>query len=134
MLLEYEARQRALATLTLCQVLSNLMALGATDDVRAILREHGNRREYDDKALAVEVETMLGRAKTEVKRTERPDRDVREPTEKEIRGSFDRQTASLMTYFKFQINLDVASASQYACMVEQANKEIKAKMAAMAKR
>jgi len=86
--------------------------------------------------VATEVTRLLKRAKTNIKRYEQEQKDVsdKEPTPDEIRTQFDRQAASLMTYFKFQIDFDTISASQFACMVDQAHKQIKAQMAALSKK
>lgn len=133
---EHTTRVKAKAELTMFQCLNNALALGAFEDVRGVLREYGIARTMDDKQVAAEVTRLLKRAKTNVKRyeEEKKDDDGHEPTPDEIRTQFDRQAASLMTYFKFQIDFDVITASQFACMIDQAHKQIKAQMAALSKK
>ena len=134
---EHTSRVKAKAELTMFQCLNNALALGAFEDVRDVLREYGIARTMDDKQVAAEVTRLLKRAKTNVKRYEeerKKDDDGHEPMPDEIRTQFDRQAASLMTYFKFQIDFDVITASQFACMIDQAHKQIKAQMAALSKK
>ena len=133
---DHAAKVKAKAELVMFQCLNNALALGAIDDVRGVLREYGIIRTMDDTQVAAEVTRLMKRAKTNVKRyeSENKDSDGSEPTPDEIRTQFDRQAASLMTYFKFQIDLDTITASQFACMIDQAHKQIKAQMAALSKK
>ena len=130
------SRVKARAELTLFQCLNNALMLGAFDEVRGVLKEYGIARKMDDRQLVDEVKRLLNRVKTNIKRAQSEDsaNDDKEPTPDEIRTQFDRQAASLMTYFKFQIDLETITASQFACMVDQAHKQIKAQMAAMSKK
>lgn len=132
---KHVARMRAKAELTMFQCLNNALLLGASDDVRNVLKEYGITRKMDDSHLVEEVKRLLYRAKTNVKRAEEESAIVgdRHPSTDEIRTQFDRQAASLMTYFKFQIDLDKITASQFACMADQAYKQIKAQIAEMSK-
>lgn len=127
---------KSVAELNMFQCLANTLALDGVDDVRGVLRKFGISREMDDAAVAAEVAQLLRRAKTNVKRyqSEAKTQGGFEPTPDEVRAQFDRQAVSLMTYFKFQIDLATISASQFACMIDQANKQLKAQMAAMSKR
>lgn len=135
LLAEQVDRYRATMELTFFQCLNNALITGAQDEVRALLKEYGKNTVEDGKELVMEVSRLLKRAKTNVKRYENQQASgsVKEPGADEIRTQFDRQAASLMTYFKFQIDFDTISASQFACMTDQAQKQIKAKMAAMNK-
>lgn len=132
---EHVSSVRAKAELTMFQCLNNAILLGAFDDVRSVLKEYGISRKMDDRQLTEEVKRLLKRAKTNVKRYEQVQNDGgKEPSPDEIRIHFDRQATSLMTYFRFQIDLETIKASQFACMVDQAHKQIKAQMAAMSKK
>lgn len=133
---DHVSRLRAKAELTMFQCLHNALLVGAFDDVRGVLKEYGIARKMDDRQVVDEVKRLLARAKSNVKRSEddaAKDKN-QQPTPDEIRTQFDRQAASLMTYFKFQIDLDKISASQFACMIDQAHKQIKAQMAALSKK
>lgn len=130
------SKVKAKAELTMFQCLNNALMLGAFDEVRGVLKEYGIARKMDDRQLVDEVKRLLKRAETNIKRakSEKSAKEEKEPTPDEIRTQFDRQAASLMTYFKFQIDLDTIRASQFACMVDQAHKQIKAQMAAISKK
>lgn len=132
---DHASRTKATAELTMFQCLNNALILGAFDEVRRILKEYGIGRAMDDKQVVAEVTRLLKRAKTKVKRFEHEQKTKEsDPTPDEIRIQFDKQAAALMTYFKFQIDFDTISASQFACMVDQAHKQIKAQMAALSKK
>lgn len=133
---EHTTQIKAKAELIMFQCLNNAIALGAFEEVRGVLKEYGIVRTMDNSQVAAEVTRLLKRAKTNIKRYEQEQKDVsdKEPTPDEIRTQFDRQAASLMTYFKFQIDFDTISAFQFACMVDQAHKQIKAQMAALSKK
>lgn len=134
-LADHTSRIRAKAELTLFQCLNNALVLGAFDDVRGVLKEYGITRTMDDRQVATEVTRLLKRARTNVKRYDQEQKPTeKDPTPDEIRIQFDKQAAALMTYFKFQIDFDTISASQFACMIDQAHKQIKAQMAAMSKK
>lgn len=132
---DHTSRIKAKAELTMFQCLHNALILGAYDDVRNVLKEYGLTRTMDDKQVTAEVTRLLKRARTNVNRYDlEKKKEEKEPTSDEIRLQFDRQAAALMTYFKFQIDFDTISASQFACMVDQAHKQIKAQMAALSKK
>ena len=133
---EHVSRVRAKAELTMLQCLNNALVLGAFDDVRSVLKEYGIARTMDDRQLVDEVKRLLARAKSNVKRSKEESEKGKDqqPTPDEIRTQFDRQAASLMTYFKFQIDLDKITASQFACMIDQAHRQINAQMAALSKK
>lgn len=134
LLSDAEGRKRADAELVLFQVLNNLIVLGAHEDVRKVLKIYGIAREMTDQQTAAEVDRLLKKAQTEIKRHQQEQGEKpKARTASEIRLHFDRQAASLMSYFKFQINMDVMPASQFACLIDQAQKEIRAKMAAYKK-
>lgn len=133
---DHVSRVRAKAELTMFQCLHNALLLGAFDEVRGVLKEYGIARKMDDKQLAEEVKRLLKRAKTNIRRSEKDfgKDNEKQPAPDEIRTNFDRQAASLMSYFKFQIDLDRITASQFACLVDQAHKQINAQMAALSKK
>lgn len=114
---------------TMFKCLSNALALGAYEQVRRVLREYGLSRPMTDEQVVEEVSRLLNRAKSEIKRQSQNKNEAEAPTSDQIRTQFDRQAAALMTYFKFQIDLDTIKASQFACMVSQADKQIKALLA-----
>lgn len=115
----------------LFQLCSNLISVKAFDDVRTILKDYGLRADsMSDKKVKEEVEARLKRALSIKKRDsiDEEDKTDEKMTPNELRNVYDRQTAHLMTYFKFQINIAEISATVYANMINQYNQEIKAKM------
>lgn len=125
-----DAKRRAKAELTLFKVLTNLLALGAHKDVRTILKDYGYAREMDDRQTAIEVARLLRRAETAMGKigAEKKDERRKPPGEKEIRAGYDSQAASLMAWFKFQIDLRTIPASQFACLIDQANRQAAAQL------
>lgn len=115
------------------QICENLMNLHQYDDVRKILNECGlSASTMPESRLAAEVKSRIERAKnTLVKIEEEMNEEKAEDVD--IRKEFDSQTAALMAYFKFQIDIDTMSASIYAHLVARHNREIKAQLATMKK-
>lgn len=115
----------------LFQLCSNLISVKAFGDVRTILKDYGLRADsMSDKKVKEEVEARLKRALSIKKRDsiDEEDKTDEKMSPNELRNIYDRQTAHLMTYFKFQINIAEISATVYANMINQYNQEIKAKM------
>lgn len=112
-----------------------LMRLGEEDAVRSLLKEYGlNPARYQGtERLLVEIRQQLLRSDTNLTRMTKEAEERITPTGTDIRKIYDRQAASLMVYFKFQIDINTISATQFAYMVEQANRQIKATRAAMKK-
>ncbi|MCD8386287.1 MAG: hypothetical protein LUD17_05275 [Bacteroidales bacterium] len=131
-----EARKvKAKAEVQLFKIMSNLIAIEAYSEVRELLSAYGLRGALSDDNLKGEVRSRLLRAESDCKRLLAEDSAVADSrTPKQIRASFDQQTASLMAFFKFQIDLNTINAAQFACLIAQAEREIKAQKAIMAKR
>lgn len=109
-----------------------LVELGQFDKVREILSEEdpGDEDLTDDRVKAV-VKSRLGRARIELAKIE--ERKPAQNEESDIRKDFELQAASLMAYFRFQIDMETMKASVFAHLVARCNREIKAKMAAVKK-
>ncbi len=135
---DHVLRVRAKAELTMFQCLNNALLLGAFDEVRGVLKEYGiTRKMDDDNQLANEVKLTAQTGQEPISNGARkiPIRLMKSnPHRKRYALIFDRQAASLMSYFKFQIDLDRISASQFACLVDQAHRQINAQMAALSKK
>lgn len=129
------SRATELLKMQFFRVCLKMMSINAFDDVRAILSDYGLRtKAMTNEQLIAEVKRQYLRCSTNIKRMASAEKtDEAEPTPDEIRVSFDQQAASLMTYFKFQIDLSTIKATTFAYMVQQANREIKARMAALNK-
>ncbi len=102
------------------------------DMAREVLDFYGiNVSPMDDRRLAAEIKSRLGRAKMTIAKLE--DNSVKEERSADTRRLFEAQTADLMAYFKFQIDTDKMKASTYAHLVARHDREIKAQIAAMNK-
>lgn len=118
----------------LYQMCDTLIKMKAFDEVRDILQKYGLRAfEMSEDKLRETVKSRLNRALSMQKRNNIQEDESENLTSEEIRIMFDKQTAHLMTYFKFQINVCEIGAAIYANMVNQYNREIKEKMALLKK-
>ena len=110
---------------------SNLIELKEYERAREVLIECGiNARTMSESRLSAEVKSNLERAKYNVAKIEKQqEADRREDIN--IRREFDAQTAALMAYFKFQIDMSTMKASLYAHLIARHNAEVKAQLAAM---
>ena len=112
------------SALLLFKVLKNLRAMKAYDEVRELLTEYGIRaKSLTDAETEREVDRRMKSAQADVDREQVEEEKSIEPSD--IRTCYERQAASLMTYFKMQINMRDVSATAFAYMVAQANSEIK---------
>lgn len=110
-----------------------ILQIGADDNVRQILECHGiNVGSMSDQRLKAEVKSRLERAKNGVKKFEEDDENA--PDIKDIRKSFDEQTAAMIAHYKFQIDTTTMKATLYAHLVARFNREVKAQMAALKKK
>lgn len=113
---------------------NNLVALGEYGRVREILTEYGiNAKSMKDQRVEAETKSRLERAKSTIARIEE-DSHTEKNEDADIRRMFDEQTASMMAYFKFQIDTSIMKATVYAHLVSRYNREIKAQIAAMNKK
>lgn len=112
----------------------NLVKLGEHGRVREVMNVYGiNTDSMSNQRVAAEIKSRLERAKNTVARIE-ADSQTDKKDIVVIRRSFDEQTASMMAYFKFQIDTATMKATVYAHLVARYNREIKAQIEAMRKR
>lgn len=115
---------------TMCH---NLVSLGEHGRAREVMNVYGiNADSMSDQRVAAEIKSRLERAKNTVARIE-ADSQTDKKDVADIRRSFDEQTASMMAYFKFQIDTTTMKATVYAHLVARHNREIKAQIAAIRK-
>lgn len=115
---------------TMCH---NLVAMGEHDRAREVLLEYGiNADSMNKQRISAEVESRMARAKAAVEKIE-SEKDDKTPEQSDLRREFDYMTASLMSYFKFQIDTSTMKATLYAHLIARHNREIKAQMAALKK-
>jgi hypothetical protein len=124
---------KAKMTHVLFTVCHNLIVMKKYDEVRQILSSYLPQvRKMNDKRLATEVESRLGKANAELAKRKKEVEDV-DVTPETIRNNFDEQTAALMAYYKFQIDTSTLKATIYAHLMARYHKEMKAKISAMKK-
>jgi hypothetical protein len=125
---KYVKARIAVIMYTMC---SNLIALKRYDMAREVLSGYiPSMMKMPDKRLENEVKSRLAKAKSTVEEHEQ----TTLPEETDVHLRFDEQTAALMAYFKFQIDLATVKATVYAFLVARYNKEMKAKLAAIRKK
>lgn len=121
---------KAKVSVSLFTVCSNIANMGETDKAKEILEAYGiNTKGMSESRLKAEIKSNLERAKYEISRHESD-----ESKQLNIRKDFDEQTATLMAYFKFQIDTSTMMATIYAHLVAKYNREIKIQLQAMKKR
>lgn len=131
-LAEIEELAKARISVSVFSICDNLMTLNEVGRVREILDACGVKNSrMSDQRVRAEVKSRLARAKDAILRIEpMPVNDK----QIDVRGQFDSQTATMMAFFKFQIDTDTMKAPIYAHLVARYNKEVKAQIAATRKR
>ncbi|WP_304647442.1 hypothetical protein [uncultured Duncaniella sp.] len=115
---------------TIC---SNLISLKKYDMARDILAVNDvSVASVSDERLIAKVESGLKRAQRDVSQLSE-DKVESKDRKSDVRKAFDAQTASLMAYFKFQIDTATIKASVYANLVARHDREIKARASVLKK-
>lgn len=124
---EKEKESKILAKMKLYRIILNLInVFDAYDDVRVILSEAkltNISSVADNERMKAKIEQLL---RSETSKYERMLKENQEDagqenvSASEIRDSFDKQTARLMSHYKFAISHETISASIYASLVEMA--------------
>lgn len=131
---EIEELIKAKISVVIFTMCNNLVILKEHNRVREVLTEYGIKTEsMTDTRVEAEVTSRLERAKSTVSRIEKENQNETQKT-LNIRRACDEQTATLMAYFKFQIDTSEMKATIYAHLIARHNKEIKAQRAAMKKK
>ena len=125
---------KAKATVILFKMCHNLVTINEHDRAREVMIVYGiNASSMSDQRVTAEVTSRLERAKSTVAKLEK-DNETANIELSEMRSSFDTQTAALMAYFKFQIDISTMRAPLYAHLVARYNREVKAQLSAMKKK
>lgn len=123
-------RAKLKTTVLLLSICKMLCACGAVGEVKGLLSELGiNAQPLSVQAVDAVVTERLKRANDELRRGNEDGIDEH----KSARSVYEKLTATLMSHFKFQIDLRSISASLYANLIAQCENEIKALMSAMKK-
>lgn len=121
------------AQVVIFKMCQNLIEVNRYDNVREILDDCGiNAGRMSEQRLKAEVKSRLERAKSDVKKFEKDNEDIHDI--KDIRKTFDEQTAAMMAHYKFQIDTSTMKATLYAHLVARFNREVKAQMEALKKK
>lgn len=119
-------RAKLKTTVLLLSICKMLCACGAVGEVKGLLSELGiNAQPLSVQAVDAVVTERLKRANDELRRGNEE--------HKSARSVYEKLTATLMSHFKFQIDLRSISASLYANLIAQCENEVKALMSAMKK-
>lgn len=118
-----EQSSRCDARIKLYKILLNIILVyDEYDEVRSILKEAGKSDLIadEDEMMTQRIEQALHREEFKYKRLRKEHEEsaiAGIQTEADVRASFDKQTAALMSHFKFSINHEAISASVYANLV-----------------
>lgn len=119
------------AQLTIYEICRNLLNDEHLEEVREILQAVGVRTaKMSDERIKAEVSSRYAKAKREMNEQAEPD-ETKAPAD--IRRSFDRQTAMLMTHFHMPIDTDTIKASVYANLLDRCRMELQAQTSAIKK-
>lgn len=124
---------KAKIEVALFSICNNLVRMNEYGRARDVINEYGIKAtSMDDRRIAMEIKSRMERAEKTISRIE--DENNRDRESLNIRRMFDEQTAALMAYFRFQIDITSMKATVYAHLIARHNREIKAKIAAVKKR
>lgn len=124
---------KAKIEVALFSICNNLVRMNEYGRARDVINEYGIKTtSMDDRRIAMEIKSRMERAEKTISRIEDENNRDREPLN--IRRMFDEQTAALMAYFRFQIDITSMKATVYAHLIARHNREIKAKIAAVKER
>lgn len=126
-LLEKEEKIKIKYRITIAKILKALMSIDAIEDVIELLKEMGYYINERDK-ISSKIDRMIAEAEYMKKRIDDNSHTSGKKNTTDVRSSFDREIAFLMTYFKMNIDTRNITAGVYANMVHQADVEIKRKL------
>lgn len=126
-LLEKEEKIKIKYRITIAKILKALMSIDAIEDVIELLKEMGYYINERDK-ISSKIDRMIAESEYMKKRIDDNSHTSGKKNTTDVRASFDREIAFLMTYFKMNIDTRNITAGVYANMVHQADVEIKRKL------
>ncbi len=126
-LLEKEEKIKIKYRITIAKIFKALMSIDAIEDVIELLKEMGYYINERDK-ISSKIDRMIAEAEYMKKRIDDNSHTSGKKNTTDVRASFDREIAFLMTYFKMNIDTRNITAGVYANMVHQADVEIKRKL------
>lgn len=122
-------RGKARTRLSLYSLCKLFVDLGHIEKARNVMNIAGMRVErFNDERLKAEIDSQIARARKDLSDLENNEEVA---DEKEVRAFYDRQTAGMMSHFKFQIDPYTMKATLYASLVYQCQQELKAQREAL---
>lgn len=112
----------------LLRICAAMLEMGDEDTVRSILADYGWMVERMDSAkIASKCKVEFSRLEAEEKREREKNasKEPQEPVRTDIRASFAKEVAMLMTFYKMSINVREIGADVYANLVRQASEQSK---------
>lgn len=126
---------KANLTLHILSMCETFLKCGAYDKAREVLVEFGVKADrMSDERLEIEIRSQAARARKDIAKSEQEVKAGEKADISGLRRSFDSQTASLMSHFKFQIDTSTMKATIYAHLVARFSEEVKAQRAALEKK
>lgn len=128
-----EELMQAKVDLLVYGICKDMLKFGELDSIRKVMNMYGiNIESMNRQRVAAEIKSRFERARQAVARIEK-DSQPDNGEEMDIRRSFDEQTASMIAYFKFQIDMATMKATIYAHLAARFERDIKARLAAIKK-
>lgn len=128
LLIEKEDESKLKAKILMFRICVSLCSLGDYDLARGVMEEYDSGYRKSDKDMEKDIDKRLREAEFMQKRISSSKEPYTPPTDKEIRDSFDKEIASIMTYFKMPVDIHTTNAAVYANIVCQAMEDMKRKM------
>lgn len=126
---------KANLTLHILSMCETFLKCGAYDKAREVMIEFGVKADrMSDERLEIEVRSQTARARKNIAKAEEEMKAGEDADASGLRRSFDSQIATLMAYFKFQIDTSTMKATLYAHLVSRFSQEVKAQRAALEKK
>lgn len=127
LLMDKEERLKIQYKLSLCKILKIMIGINAYDEVSGTLNMMGFGETEPDMMLK-RIDRIKAEAEYLKHRLDDNVKDTKKRTPDDIRASFDKEIAFLMTYYKMNIDVNIVSAGVYANMLRQADIEIKRRL------
>lgn len=126
-LLDKEDESKLKAKILMFRICSALCSFGDYNLAGSVMNEYESGYSKKGEQMEADINKRLREAEFMLKRISSSKDPYVPPTEKEIRDSFDKEIAGIMTYFKMPLDIHKTSASVYANIVHQAIEDMKRK-------
>lgn len=127
-LIEKEDETKLRAKILMFQICERLCFLRDYELARSVMLEYEPGYSLEGESMKKDIEKRLRDSEFMLKRISSSKEPYVPPTEQEIRASFDKELACIMTYFKMPIDTNLTNAAVYANIVNRAMEEMKRKI------